>query len=632
MSETVTSLPFDLPLPPIRKLHAGEISCLYEHGALRRIVFGGEEVVSIIYAAVRDVNWETATCELENETITENKTSFEISYLARYLLNDIHYQSQVNIIGDENNTIVFKMNGEALSTFAKMRIGLCVHHPIESCKGKKVTVTRPDKSQYNAFFPGFISPHQPFKEIREMTWITSLEHCIQLSFRGDVFETEDQRNWADNSYKTYSTPLDKPSPVIVHEGERIEQQIKLSIHKISGTVNYPGYTNSEKQEEINQAIPINQRRRRGTDLQAVNLIHEEHIGVTAPDQDKEHKIIFPQIGYGRPRGSVSLTDLEIQILNRLPFGHYRVELIMYDDGWQVELSNAITESRKLNTMLELIVVFSERFEKELEMLLPGLSSSAGIIRSLLPLHKNYDVTPASLITYLYPLLKMAYPNIEIGYGTNLFFAELNRNRPATFDYDFVSFTLNPQVHMRDLRSLIENKNSHHQIIESTSQFTSKPVHISPVTFQPQHDLMPDTRLHSWFGAAWTLLTLKNLAPAGHITFYQTIGARGVSSGLSSTTSEPSPLMSILMQLKAFDPRYLIINKSVDPTVESKLANATSGSAKFGNAIFEDPKFKDPKFTDSKFGYWKFGERITFENSKGSRLTYLVSDPSHIRHS
>ena len=34
---------------------------------------------------------------------------------------------------------------------------------------------------------------------------------------------EDQRNWTDASFKTYSTPLSEPIPVTVKAGTRISQ-------------------------------------------------------------------------------------------------------------------------------------------------------------------------------------------------------------------------------------------------------------------------------------------------------------------------------------------------------------------------------------------------------------------------
>ncbi len=38
---------------------------------------------------------------------------------------------------------------------------------------------------------------------------------------------EDQRNWTDASYKTYSTPLALPFPVEIRAGETVEQTVTL---------------------------------------------------------------------------------------------------------------------------------------------------------------------------------------------------------------------------------------------------------------------------------------------------------------------------------------------------------------------------------------------------------------------
>jgi hypothetical protein len=51
--------------------------------------------------------------------------------------------------------------------------------------------------------------------------------AFRLSFIGDVFETEDQRNWTDASFKTYSTPLSRPFPVSVAAGTVVRQSVLL---------------------------------------------------------------------------------------------------------------------------------------------------------------------------------------------------------------------------------------------------------------------------------------------------------------------------------------------------------------------------------------------------------------------
>ena len=50
---------------------------------------------------------------------------------------------------------------------------------------------------------------------------------IVIRFEGDLWEMEDQRNWTDASYKTYSTPLRLPYPVEIQEGDRVWQRVTI---------------------------------------------------------------------------------------------------------------------------------------------------------------------------------------------------------------------------------------------------------------------------------------------------------------------------------------------------------------------------------------------------------------------
>lgn len=90
-------------------------------------------------------------------------------------------------------------------------------------------ITRPDKTTYTAAFPDLISPYQPFTEIKKMICEIKEGIKIALSFEGDTFETEDQRNWSDSSFKTYSTPLNISFPVTINKGDHIEQKVQMKI-------------------------------------------------------------------------------------------------------------------------------------------------------------------------------------------------------------------------------------------------------------------------------------------------------------------------------------------------------------------------------------------------------------------
>ncbi|MGZ8758359.1 MAG: hypothetical protein ACXWXC_10495, partial [Aeromicrobium sp.] len=50
-----------------------------------------------------------------------------------------------------------------------------------------------------------------------------------LGFTGDELEIEDQRNWADASFKIYSTPLARGFPHRLEAGERLRQSVTVAI-------------------------------------------------------------------------------------------------------------------------------------------------------------------------------------------------------------------------------------------------------------------------------------------------------------------------------------------------------------------------------------------------------------------
>ena len=79
-----------------------------------------------------------------------------------------------------------------------------------------------------AIFPTLIEPNIAFENIVQFAWKTRGGVGASLEFEGDVFESEDQRNWSDNSFKTYSTPVSIPFPVLVKSGDEVEQKVTLS--------------------------------------------------------------------------------------------------------------------------------------------------------------------------------------------------------------------------------------------------------------------------------------------------------------------------------------------------------------------------------------------------------------------
>jgi D-apionolactonase len=535
MDVEVINLPFDVPLLPVLKLMAGDLSCIYENGNLRQLTLFGEEIVQMIYPAIRDTNWATSGYQITDEQITLHDTNFEIHYTAEYILADIHYRARIGIKGTEHNSITFSFQGEAMNTCFVNRIGLCVHHPIKSGSGKHVTVIRPDGSNYTAVFPAYVSPHQPFKDVSSMMWQTDGSALLNLNFEGEVFETEDQRNWADHSYKTYSRRLDQPYPFLIEKGSTLIQRITLKVIQNCGA----------SRDELKDIATITE---------------ESKLAKTHPPAQTKRAI--PKIGYVKKPGNHPLTKDELRLLQSVPFNHYRVALNLGSSDWQKHLFVAGTEANELNASLELITWFTDSCEKELNELFVALKTISCEVDSILPLQRGHDVTPAELLGYVYASFKEVYPATKIGYGTIGSFADLNRHPPKGDDvkYDFVNFGMQPQVHMKDTRSIIGNLQSLLQIIESTRQFTSKPIFVSPIAFLCPDESVSDRRLATHFGAAWTLLSIFHLAGADHLAFdFISAEFPGVVHSKESPTAS-SPIFQLLARLKQFSARHMSINE------------------------------------------------------------------------
>lgn len=488
---------FDVELLPVIPLHAGALSCFYEHGNLRRISLGDAEVFTMLYSALRDENWTTLPYNIRDERIEQREGGFRISYTAEYNHKGKHvYTADILIEGTPDNTITMEMQGRALSTFKRNRIGLCLLHSLWS-RGATVNVVSDDGSVTQSVFPELISPHQVMLNIRRLNY-THSGVTVECSFEGDVFETEDQRNWMDASFKTYSTPLSIPIPVDVNPGDTVHNKVIL---KATGG------------------------------------------GASSKSSAEEQSFLFPAIGYEKHYGA-PLTSDEIEQLKRIPFDHYRVELDLSDTDWKNRLDEAAHEAALLGARLEVIVFFVTMEPGEIDTVAQVLASKRRLVSHVLPLAAGYLTTPERLLERFYPSMKSLSPDVLIGYGTNSYFTEVNRERPSGDIYDFVSFPLFPQVHASDTRTIMENLQTGPDILATIRSFTDKPVFVSPLTLAPRGDDV-DPRQHTRFASQWILLCIASLGGVTRITLEKASGPRGL-----LPNGEPSPLFEALVRLRA----------------------------------------------------------------------------------
>ena len=511
LSKNVIYYGRDEPLPQSVALHAGPVSLCFVDGDLRYLRLGDREIIRRIYAAVRDRNWGTIPARVTKLDLLDHRDSFRIFYNAEHQQGDIHFTWRAEIVGEPSGRIVFTMDGMARKTFLKNRIGFCVLHPIRECAAAVCRVHRTDGTIETMQFPRLVAAEQPlrgFSDVATLAHEDAPGRWIELKFSGDVFEVEDQRNWIDASYKTYSTPLRLPFPVEMRAGQRLLQQISL---------------------EITGAAIV-----RAPDEKKVIEI-DVNTAAAAP---------LPRLGLGVSSLGQPLSELARERLSRLNLAHLRADLRLASPDWKQEFARAVGEANTLNVMLELALFLPN----DLSVLWPELRSylrqaRRGIARFMVFADGEKTTNARALGLARQHLADF---RAAMGAGTNADFHQLNQSRPPHTAADFVTWSMNPQVHAFDLASLAETPEAIRAQLDSARQyFSGKPIVVSPITLKPrfnpvatgpeppvpQGELPPqvDARQMSLFGAGWTLAAYKHLAEGGaqSVTFYETAGWRGI---------------------------------------------------------------------------------------------------------
>jgi len=550
-------------------LHAGSMSMLYEEGNLRNISIGDREVIRMIYPAVRDREWLTVYPEISEESFDLHPDSFCIKYTCKYILGSINFSARYSIEGLPDNTIIFSFEGEALSTFEKNRIGFCVLHPVEGHAGNECLIVHHDKSIEKCEFPVYISPHQPFTDITTMNWIVDEIDC-KLNFFGEIFETEDQRNWTDSSYKTYCTPLKLTFPTILHKGDKINQRVELRV-----------ITKTEPEKTWNNNIVLT--------------------------KNPEKTSTFPKIGIGSSSRKKPLSENEIKILKSLPFDHYRIDLYLFNEDWKIKADIAVNEALKLEYAVEFALFFDDNSETLATEFTRWLMTKKIKPAIICLFHRSYQFTPDSLTDKISPVIKSAFPGIAIACGTNANFAQLNRNRPGSVHADCLCYSIHPQEHASDNTTLTENLQAQYYTVESARKFANgKGIWISPVNIQrrfnantenyestTEGDVFPpqvDSRLMSLFGACWAAGSLKYLMESGinGLTYFETVGERGIFQGdltsrwtdrFQSVKGMIFPVYHIFYWLLKYKTFRIIKNESTRPLVAESLILSDGSTVK-----------------------------------------------------
>lgn len=490
-------------------LRAGPLTLVYTDGELRTIKLGEREILRRVYIAVRDRNWETIPIALSEVRIDTSADRFQISFLADHSRADIHFDWRGEIRGDSDGTVTFTMDGTAQSSFLRNRIGFCVLHPIAECAGQPCVVKHTDGDVERGVFPEMIAPHQPFLDIRNLSHQIALDLEADITFDGDVFEMEDQRNWTDASYKTYCTPLALPFPAWIKAGTAVRQSITLRLRgklpaAISDTANGP------VQVMLPDGAPCSLPR----------------LGLCSSDR--------------------SLTAREAGLLRKLNLNHLRADLELSLPDYTARLNRAAQQAEVLEVGLIAALHLSDDHEREIARFCDLVESNGMAIAGWMLFPQTRETSAGKQFASVRRTLARRFPGKPIYGGTDAYFAELNRERPGLVGADGVVWSINPQVHAFDNDSLMQTLESLPlQVASARALYSNQPLWIGPITLKPRSNpnatgasvmaepgaLPPefDVRQMSLFAAAWTIASLKRLADSGvaALTYFEPVGTGGL---------------------------------------------------------------------------------------------------------
>jgi hypothetical protein len=492
-----------------RTWHAGPWSLEVREDEFADLAFRGQVVLRSVRAVMRDRNWDTASVVVDR--IDESELAITLHVRSVGFGADLRGIVRAEARGDR---LVVLTDLESASEFWTNRTGLVVLHP-PVLAGSALRVTHGDGREEESVFPEAISPHQPALDIAALAWNASgLD--VGIRFSGDVFEMEDQRNWTDASYKTYSRPLALPFPYRLTPGERVVQSIEISV------------TGEPIRAEASDTVRI--RLDAGPPLPVIAVS-----AATAPDP-------APSIEHV---GAVVLVELDLATTN-----------------WRAALERAAASGRPLDVRFVLA-------DDEPGAIYGGVVALRGAeiarVSAFWPTGAARHISDVAATALLRTALADAGVEASVVGGARSHFTELNREHhrlPA--DLDGIVFSVTPLFHSLGTAQLVESLPMQRLVATQAARIAAGlPVHVGPVSLRPHfndvattpppmtdHDDLrdgygsalidvADTRQTAPQLAAWAVASAAALAVPGvaTLTMFEEWGPRG----LVDAAGEPYPV-------------------------------------------------------------------------------------------
>ena len=244
------------------------------------------------------------------------------------------------------------------------------------------------------------------------------------------------------------------------------------------------------------------------------------------------------LGWGGP-----IEGDDVARLGDLRPAHLRVVLDRTHPDWTTELARAGRDASAIGTGLQLeLVAFADAAARD--ELADALQGIAVPIVGALVFGTTDDAglvtTGGSEVRELRDRLRQVMPDLVVGGGSRVGYAELATADLPIGDLERVAFAVTPQMHATDPATIIENLSTLPVLMRSAAALSDRPIdvlgtsgHASTGTRRHPADVSPptriDDRLAGDLGQVWLIGTLAGVLPAtpARVTVLEATGPAGV---------------------------------------------------------------------------------------------------------
>lgn len=464
------------------------------------VCYDGVYLLRAVRAVVRDRDWNTVPVRVLSQNLAED-SGLALRLQLLYEDEEITYAATLRL-RLRDNALMLQFDGRALVDLERNRIGLVVLHPASDA-GTAVSVRHTDGTLTTASWPTEISPHQPFRDVSGFEWDKDGVRAT-LTLAGDTFETEDQRNWTDASFKTYSTPLSLPFPVTVAKASGCQQRLLL---RVTGSAKIPS---SHSKRPSRDAVTITSN-------------------VVGP---------LPPISMG----ACLFPSPPTQWQGAAHFESVLAELTGASEFWPQTLELAGEQAKAIGVPLDVRLVADD----------PALIGDGVRLLHRVPVIRlgTFDTRTHMTTSEHWQALRDAahrhdFTGQLVG-GTRAHFTELNRNiHQIPDELPVLTFSITPQMHAIEIPHIIDSLPMQRVVAENAMRLGSgRPVLVGPITLARRFNAVATSGLsgpvrdasravdalqHSEFAGAWTVGSVAQLT-AAHVAglcYFETLAPRGI---------------------------------------------------------------------------------------------------------